>query len=354
MVKADSPFSRAVKRAVNQSTENSLLLGNLPPTALKILDIYRAGRTAQQAAAQCHCSKQNVSKHTKMLLKRGFIRLQTCDVFKIYSLTPLGQSIFTTSESASEAVVLEDHAFKFAIIRNESCPLDWKKLGNPCNWQKLGVHVDGLTVEKTSQNIIIHPGKMVGFNPDALLIDSGRAIQKCKDILEVKFGMLLSAEGVPLHKPIFRFYSEEAKEDVKHGTVIVQGVGTIDNSPPEHIPHEEYSGVERAKARILLPDAMKALNNQVSDLRSELAESKIKSERQTEATGRLEQKAENIASAVETLASEQRTIASEQCNTNRLIERLADALEKLLKVGAETDKPQSVEANLQSCNDYVS
>jgi DNA-binding MarR family transcriptional regulator len=307
MAKSDSPFSRAVKRAVNQSTENGLLLGNLPPTALKILDIYRAGGTAQQAAAQCHCSKQNVSKHTKMLLKRGFIRLQTYDVFKIYSLTPLGQSIFTTSESAGEAVALEDHAFKFAIIRNESCPLDWKKLGDPRGWQKLGVHVDGLRVEKTSKSIIIHPGKMVGFNPDILLFDSGRAVQKCKDILEGRFGMLLSPEGVPLHKPIIRFYSEEAKEDVKHGTVIVQGDGAIDNSPPEHIPHEEYSGVERAKARILLPDTLKAVNNKLSDFKSEFVEYKasneVRDEKQNQVLCKIDGKLDGLISTVITLAS---------------------------------------------------
>lgn len=333
MAKSDSPFSHALKRAVNQSTENSLLLGRLPPTALKILDVYRAGGTAQQAAKQCHCSKQNVSKHTKMLLKRGLIRLQNYDVVKIYSLTPLGQSIFTMSESASEAVVLEDHAFKFAIIRNETCLIDWKKLGNPCNWQKLGVHVDGLRVEKTSKNIIIHPGKLVGFSPDVLLVDSGRAIQKCRDILEVKFGMLLSAEGVALHEPILRFYSEEAKEDVKCGTVIVQGVGTIDNSPPEHIPHEEYSGVERAKARILLPDAVKALNAQVFDLRSELAEYRVR--------------VENVISTVETWVSEQWT-------GNKLLERLVAALERLLTFEAAA-KTQTAEARLSlSGNDYVS
>lgn len=83
---------------------------------------------------------------------------------------------------------------KFAIIRNETSRVDWKKLGDVRNWEKLRVHINGMTVERTSQNIIIHPGKMVGFNADKLLFDAGRAIQKCKDILESQFGMLLSSE----------------------------------------------------------------------------------------------------------------------------------------------------------------
>ena len=74
MVNSDFPISHAVNRAVNQSTEISLLLGSLPPTAAKILEVYLAGGTAQQASKQCHCSKQNVSKHTKMLLRIGLIR----------------------------------------------------------------------------------------------------------------------------------------------------------------------------------------------------------------------------------------------------------------------------------------
>ena len=53
-----------------------------------------------------------------------------------------------------------------------------------------------------------------------------------------------------------------------HGTVVVEGVGAVDNSPPEHIPHEEYSGVERTKARILLPDSVKALRNEVYELKT--------------------------------------------------------------------------------------
>jgi hypothetical protein len=114
---------------------------------------------------------------------------------------------------------------------------------------------------------------MVGFNTEKLLFDSGRAVQKCKDILEGQFGMLLSSEGVELHKPIFRFYSEEAKEDVTHGTVTVDGVGAIDNSPPEHIPHEEYFGIDRTRARILLPDSIKALLNEIYEFKNHHSES---------------------------------------------------------------------------------
>jgi len=68
-------------------------------------------------------------------------------------------------------------------------------------------------------------------------------------VLENRFGLLLSDVGVPLHQPVTRFYSEEAGELVKLGTTIVEDVGSIDNSPPERVPHEEYVGKDLAKAK---------------------------------------------------------------------------------------------------------
>lgn len=267
MAKSDSPSFNSIKKAVKQSNETVLLVGKLPPTALKILDVYSKGGTAKDAARQAHCTKQNVSYWTKRLLTMGLIRVQTKSVFIYYSLTPLGQKCFTTSESSGEALAVEDQAVKFAVIHGERSCVDWCKLGKPNNWVKLGVYVGSVMVVRTSKSVIIHPGKVVGFNLEELLFESGRIVQKVKDVLEIKFGMLLSVQGVPLHKPVVRFYSEGAKDDVRKGTVVVEGVGCVDASPPEHVPHEEYRGIERTKARLLLPDAVKGLRDDVYDLR---------------------------------------------------------------------------------------
>ena len=43
------------------------------------------------------------------------------------------------------------------------------------------------------------------------------------------------------------FYSEEAKKLVKLGTTLVENVGSTDNSPPERVPHEEYTRKDLAK-----------------------------------------------------------------------------------------------------------
>ena len=67
-----------------------------------------------------------------------------------------------------------------------------------------------------------------------------------------------------------RFYSEEAGELVKLGTTIVEDVGSIDNSPPERVPHEEYVGKDLAKARLLMPLILSRLEQRVDDVENKL------------------------------------------------------------------------------------
>jgi len=83
--------------------------------------------------------------------------------------------------------------------------------------------------------------------------------------------MVLDVNGVPLHQPITRFYSEEARELVrKFGTTIVDKVGSIDNSPPEAVPHEEYFGRGLAKARLNMPLNVRRLSDRVSSVEGKL------------------------------------------------------------------------------------
>ena len=89
-------------------------------------------------------------------------------------------------------------------------------------------------------------------------------------VLENRFGLVLREVGVPLHQPITRFYSEEAGELVKLGTTIVEDVGSIDNSSPERVPHEEYVGKDLAKARLLMPLKLTKLEQRVEDVENQL------------------------------------------------------------------------------------
>ena len=245
------------------------LLGSLSPRALKILRVLGADGTASEAAKMVPCSKSLVNYWKNKLVSMGALRLQTDGIVKYYGLTPFGSKILTGSERKDgdvEVVVLEDHAVKFMVLRRECVRLDWERLGSPRNWVKLGVKVGDVRVVLNGglrPSVVIHPGRLRGFDVDELEVDAGRIVERVKAVLELKFGMQLSDQGVALHKPVFRFYSEEAKMLVKAGTVSVEGVGSIDCSPPDHVPHEEYVGKERGKARLLLPDSIKRLESKV-------------------------------------------------------------------------------------------
>jgi hypothetical protein len=246
------------------------LLESLSSRAIKILKVLGADGTASEAAKMVPCSKSLVNYWKNKLINMGALRLQTDGIVKYYGLTPFGSKILTGSEHRDddvEVVLLEDHAVKFEVFKRESVRLDWERLGAPRNWVKLGVRLGDCRVVKTSHSVIIHPGKLRGFDVDELEVDAGRVVERVKAILEGKFGMVLSDVGVPLHKPVYRFYSEEAREDVRHGTVTVAGPNgvqsSVDCSPPEHVPHEEYHGKERARARQLLPDSVRRLESKV-------------------------------------------------------------------------------------------
>ena len=90
-------------------------------------------------------------------------------------------------------------------------------------------------------------------------------------VLENRFGLVLSDAGSSLHQPITRFYSEEAGELVKLGTTIVEDVGSIDNSPSERVPHEEYIGKDLAKARLLMPLKLSRLEQKVEAIEKKLS-----------------------------------------------------------------------------------
>lgn len=264
----------AVQR-VQRVRDSFLTLGDyalgLPEKAKNILKLLGAGNCARDVAKTIPCSKSNVSYWKNKFLNIGALRLVVKDIFKEYALTPYGSKILTTSESGvpDEVCCLEDYAVKFGVLDwGQADRLDWRKLGRPRNWEKLGVKIGLVRVVRTPSNVIIHPGKLRGFDEDELLMFSGRIVERVKMVLENNFGMVLGDDGKPLHEPITRFYSKEAKELVrKYGTTVVEEVGSIDNSPPERIPHEEYKGRNLAKERLMMPLRIPELRKEVDELK---------------------------------------------------------------------------------------
>lgn len=267
---APSKRGRRVRRVQRVKHGFLTLIDAVPLTkkGQQILKLLGAGNPASVVAKAVGCSRSNVSYWKDKFLSIGALRLQVRDVVHIYRLTRYGSRILTMSEGCfPEVCCLEDNAVKFGVLEWERVPLDWKRLGRPRNWEKLGVRVGNVRVVRTSKSIIIHPGRLRGFDVDELLMLSGRIVERVRMVLENKFGMMLSDVGVPLHQPITRFYSEEAKELArKFGTTIVEHVGSIDESPPEKVAHEEYVGKDLAKARLLMPLNVRRLELRVSSV----------------------------------------------------------------------------------------
>jgi hypothetical protein len=241
------------ERRVQKLNDSFELLEYLSPRALEILKSLGAGNNETSAARAARCCKSNVTYWKDKLVAMGALRLQWRDFSQTFTLTSYGSKLLTGSEGGVREVVgLEDYAVKFLVLEDEKRRIDWRKLGCPRNWVKLGVRIGGVRVVKTSRHVIIHPGKLKGFDTTELKVEAGRIIESVKSVLENRFGMTLSAECVPLHKPIYEFYSEEARELSEFGTFNVRGVGSINKSPPSRIPHEEYVE-EIANEKLLLP-----------------------------------------------------------------------------------------------------
>ncbi len=261
---------RRVRRVQRVKRDFLTLTDAIPLTkkGQQILKLLGAGNPASVVARAVGCSRSNVSYWKDKFLSLGALRLQVRDVVHIYRLTRYGSRILTISEGCfPEVCVLEDHAVKFRALGWERVALDWKRLGRPRNWEKLGVKIGSVRVVRTSKSIIVHPGRLRGFDVDELLMLSGRIVERVRMVLENRFGMILSDVGVPLHQPVTRFYSEEARELVKLlGTTIVKDVGSIDESPPEKVAHEEYHGRDLGKARLLMPLNVRRLDKRVSGL----------------------------------------------------------------------------------------
>lgn len=171
-----------------------------------------------------------------------------------------------------QGVGLEDHAVKFMILKEEDKyhSIDWRKLGHPRNWVKLGLKLGNVRVVKTSRHIIIHPGKLWDFNADQLLVTAGQIVGRVRLELMQRFGIVLSEEGTPLHDPVWEVFTPEAEELNGAGTfkvLMAEGAaGGLDSSPSDRKRHFEYNRKELAVAAVRSPEPFVELSRKVEAL----------------------------------------------------------------------------------------
>jgi hypothetical protein len=252
LAKSNRVIELSSKEAVQRFNKSFELLEPLPEKAQKILAVLGADGVASEAVRIAKCVKSNVSYWKDRFIQAGALRLKQDGIVKYYELTPYGSKLLTGSDGEVRLPVLfEDHALKFRVLRRERSIVDWKKLGEPRNWRKLGVLIGMVRVELNlglEPSVVIHPGQIKGFNVDELEMESARIVERTRVVLEQKFGMILSEIGAPLHSPRWRVYRPECHQWILAGTVEVEGVGALDHSPTHDKkdplsgrPHLEYS-----------------------------------------------------------------------------------------------------------------
>ena len=86
----------------------------------------------------------------------------------------------------------------------------------------------------------------------------------------LRFGMVLSEEGVPLHDPVWEVFTPEAEAFEGAGTFKVHlrdgATGGLDNSPPDRKRHFEYNRRELAVAAVRSPELFLDLARKVDVL----------------------------------------------------------------------------------------
>ena len=244
-------------------------LGNqtLTPHAREILELLGAGNPPSRVAEAVGRNKSTITYWIKKFKKLGYIKLQTRDVYKVFDLTYLGLKILTGSEGARRTIVLEDYPIKYALVEGEKGGVSWEKLGNPRNWVKLGFKIGGIRVVKTSKSIIIHPGRLKGWDPYRLVYVAGRECGRAASWLQNHLGMVLGP-GEPMKRPTFQVYDPVAEELTKYCSFKCD-VGGADRSPPSRRGHWEM-GPEVARDYLLSFSRLRVVQNRLDRVDEQL------------------------------------------------------------------------------------
>jgi len=239
---------RQHKESREQLDSFKLVSLTLTSRGREILELLGAGNPPSKVAEAIGITKPTMTYWIKKFTKHGLIRLQVHDVYKIFDLTYLGLKILTGSEDVRRTIVLEDYPIKYALVEGEKGGVSWEKLGRPRNWVKLGFKIGSIRVVKTSKSVIIHPGRLKGWDPYRLVYVAGRECGRAASWLQTHLGMVLGP-GEPMKRPTFQVYDPVADEVTKYYSFKCD-VGGADRSPPSRRGHWEM-GPEVARDYLL-------------------------------------------------------------------------------------------------------
>lgn len=256
--------SRRPKRFIGNAAKD-VLPYPLSTRAWKILSILGARGVAGEAAIGAKVVKSTVSYWINRFIRAGALILDEEEIPnstkplcsskqykpgtpRYYLLTDYGSKLITRGDGVLNFPILfEDRPLIFKVLEREKLSIPWKPLGDVRFWSKKGVMLAGVTVElhdklgplTNEAKVMIHPGRIKGFNVDELLADSAAIVERVKGLLEGTYGIRLSDKGeLPKDrktggsiKPRFCVYRPECRDWMASGSVDIPRFAGADKSP---------------------------------------------------------------------------------------------------------------------------
>jgi len=222
-------------------------------TYSRILRLLADGNYPSKVARILGISKQLMHYYCKMLLSKGYLS-KSKGYPTFYTTTQTGKNFIGECERGFKGKTFRLHniAIKYAIIVDAKAPADWNRV-QLRNWGKEIGSLLGITVEKTTKNVIIYPDVVEGEDPYQLLFyakdESDRVAGLLEDRLKMKLG-----RGELVRKPHFAIKDPIISEFSKNMELTTDGA-KVDES--EGLGEIDYLDVETAKDYVTMPSRIK-------------------------------------------------------------------------------------------------
>lgn len=201
-------------------------------------------------------SKQHVHYYIKKLVTAGLVKRLRPRWPARYRLTERGKKFLTRCEGLAPGFAFRLHncVFKYRVLEGSLGPGGWRRVER-VNWSSLIGSELGLTVEKTTRNILVYCDVIEGRNPNELLLLAKDQADRVAAHLRLKYGLRLG-EGKLARKPHLGVYDPIAALVSRHWQ-ISDDIAKIDRS--ETYGEIDWLTPEAAKDYLLMPGLVRRI-----------------------------------------------------------------------------------------------
>jgi predicted transcriptional regulator len=199
--------------------------------------------------------RQRIHYYISKLISLGLIQEKFRSSIKIYELTSECKNFITgCNQLLTFNIRLHNVSYSYPIVKNSTMPYD-KEISVLGYWNKQIKRINNVTIEKTTQHIIIHVGSLIGSDPFELLNKARSMADEIRILLEKDLGFQLG-DPVLSRKPHFAVQDPIANKIVNH-VQISTDQAKLDAS--EGLGELEYFDPQAVDNYIKLPEKVAAL-----------------------------------------------------------------------------------------------